>query len=137
MVCTEEHGLLTWYFLRHSDSANGPNQRLVPVRGETEAESSTESLNTKTIYFISDKNVKDGTDDTLSNISYKDDIDTIQPVNDIIYNTILIGEKIPILQCEDCEVIQAQVKSRAAQFHQEQKMLLVSIGENQATDVMM
>ena len=45
----------------------------------------------QSIFLAND--VEDGTDNTLSDICYKDDIYTIQHVNEIIDNNILIGEK--------------------------------------------
>ena len=56
------------------------------VSGETK----TESLITEPINFILSNKVKDGTDDTLPDIRYKDAIDAIQHSNEIIDNNIFI-----------------------------------------------
>ena len=109
---------------------------MVPASGETNTKSSTESLNTELINFISANKVDYGTDDTLPTIIYKDAIDTIQKSNDIIYNNILIRRMFLLPQGEYVEVVHAQFKVRDAQFYQEQEMLLVSPGEGQATDGM-
>ena len=97
----------------------------------------TESLNTEPINFISDNEVEDGNDDTLLDISYKDDIDTIQHVNDIIDNNILIRKTFLLPQGEDGEVIRAQVKARDAEFNLKQEMFLISLCEGQDTEGMM
>ena len=97
----------------------------------------TESLNTEPINFISDNEVEDGNDDTLLDISYKDDIDTIQHVNDIIDNNILIRKTFLLPQGEDGEVICAQVKARDAEFNLKQEMFLISLCEGQDTEGMM
>ena len=68
---------------------------MVPVSGETKTESSNESFNTESINFILANKVGDGTDDTIPNISHKDAIHTIQHVNDIIDNNILIEKNVP------------------------------------------
>ena len=93
---------------------------MVPVSGET----NTESLNTKPINFISANKVEDGTA-----IIYKDDIDTIQYINDIIYHNILTGKNSLPTQGEEGEVIRSQVKACADEFNQEQDMFLVSIDD--------
>ena len=59
---------------------------MLPVSGET----NTESLITEPINFILSNKVKDGTDDTLPDIRYKDAIDAIQHSNEIIDNNIFI-----------------------------------------------
>ena len=97
----------------------------------------TESLNTEPINFILDNEVEDWNDDTLLDISYKDDIDTIQHVNDIIDNNILIRKTFLLPQGEDGEVIRAQVKARDAEFNLKQEMFLISLCEGQDTEVMM
>ena len=88
------------------------------------------------VSFILDNEVEDGTDDTLPGNIYKDSMDTVKHVSDIIYHNILISKKILLPQVEDSEVIHAQVKARDAQFDPEKDMLLVSLVEGQDTDIM-
>ena len=88
---------------------------MLPVSGETK----TESLITEPINFILSNKVKDGTDDTLPDIRYKDAIDAIQHSNEIIDNNIFIVKKFLLPRGEDGEFIRAQVKARAVQFDQE------------------
>ena len=68
-----------------------PNCRMVPGSGDTK----TEYLNTEPINFILSNKVEDGTDDTIPDTSCKDAIDTIQHINEIIDNNILIRKNVP------------------------------------------
>ena len=58
---------------------------MVPVSRETKKESS----NIEPVNFISANKVEDETDDKLASISYKDVIDTMKHVNEIIDHNIL------------------------------------------------
>ena len=89
MVFTKDHGLISRSIFRHANSPTYTNRRMVPVSGETEKESS----NIDTVHFISANEVEDGPDDTLPDISYKDAIDTIQHIHDIMDHNILIRGK--------------------------------------------
>ena len=89
-----------------------------PFSGETDTESSTEPLNTEPINCFSAEYVEDSTYYTLPTIIYKDYIDTIQHINDIINNNILIVKIILLPQVEYDKVIHYQVKACAAQFKQ-------------------
>ena len=109
-----------------------PNLRMVPASGKAK----TESLNAYLTNFILDNEAQDGTDDALPDIRYTYAIDTIRQVNEIIDYNILIRKTFLFTQGEDGEFIRSQVKVCAAQFDQDQEMLLVSLCEVQATDVM-
>ena len=102
-VWTEEHVLLARYFLRHAKINTDPNRCIVPFSGETKTKSSTESLNTEPINFISGTKVEYGTDDNLLTISYKYAIDAIQQFNNIIDNNIIIGKMFLIPRGEDVD----------------------------------
>ena len=89
---------------------------MVQVSGEIKEESS----NFEPVNFVSANEVKDGTDDTLPTLIYKDAIDTIHQVNEIMDHKIVTGKTFLIPHGEDGEVIHAQVKARYAQFDQDQ-----------------
>ena len=97
---------------------------MVPVSGETKRESS----NIDPVSSISDNDVDYGTDDTLPDISYKDAIDIIQYINDIIDHNILTSE--------DGEVIRAQLKALDELFDQDLEMFLVSLDNVQDNVIM-
>ena len=79
------------------------------------------------VSFILDNEVEDGTDDTLPGNIYKDSMDTVKHVSDIIYHNILISKKCLLPQNEDSEIIHDQVQARAEKFYQEKEMILVSL----------
>ena len=83
-----------------------------------------ESSNFEPVNFVSDNEVKYGTDYTLTTLIYKDDIDTIHPVNDIIDHNIVTRKTFLVPYGEDGEVIRAQVKAWTDQFDQEHDMFL-------------
>ena len=76
----EYHGLLARYFLWRAYIPTDINLCMVPVSWETKKE----SPNIEPVNFILDDEVEDGTDDTLTYISYKDAINIIQHVHGII-----------------------------------------------------
>ena len=86
--------------------------------------------------FILANKVDAWTDNTLPTISYKYAINTIEHINDIIENNILIIKTFLLPQGDDGEVIHAKVKVCAAKFDKEQDKFLVSLGKGQANDVM-
>ena len=105
---------------------------MVPVSGEIKEESS----NFEPVNFVSDNEVKDGTDDILPKLSYKYSIDTIRQVNYIIDHNIVIG-KISLLTHGDyVEVIRDQFNAQDAHFDQEQEIFLVSLSEVRYSDIM-
>ena len=87
--------------------------------------------------FVLDNDIEYWTYDTLPTIIYEVDIDTIQHVNEIIDNNILIWRTFLLLQDENAKFIHTQVKARAAHFDQEQAIFLVSLGEGRYTDIML
>ena len=95
-----------------------------------------ESSNFEPVNFVSDNEVKDGTDNTLPTLRYKYAIDTIHQVNEIIDHSIVTKNTFLLPHGEDGEVIRDQVKSWAAQFYQDQEMFLFSLGEGQDTNIM-
>ena len=68
--------------------------------------------------------------------SYKDAINTIHQINNIIYHQIFIRKTYLLPHGKYGEVICAQVKSWDSQFDQDQDIFLVSLDEVQATDIM-
>ena len=105
---------------------------MVRVSGDINEESSI----FEAVKFISDNEVRYGTDATLPDISYKYIIDRIHNVNKIIDNNIIIKEIFLPPQGKYIEVICAQVKPWAAQFDQDQEVFVVSVREFQDTDIM-
>ena len=105
---------------------------MVQVSGEIKEE----SYNFEPVNFVSANEVKDGTENTLPSLSYKDNIGSINQVNKIIYHNIVTGKTFMIPKGEDGEVIRDQVKSRDAHLDQEKEIFLVSLGEGQDTDIL-
>ena len=105
---------------------------MVPVSGQIKEESSNFEL----VNFVSVDKVKYGTDGTILTLIYKDGIDTICQLNEIIDQNIFIGNTLLQPHGEDGELIRAQVNTWSDQFDQEQEMLLVSIIEGRATYTM-
>ena len=71
----------------------------------------------------------------LPKLRYKDAIETIHQVKEIIDHNIDIIKTLLQYHGEDGEAIRAQVKAWADQFDQDQEMFLVSLGDGQATDI--
>ena len=72
----------------------------------------------------------------LLTLSYNDAVYNFYQVNEIINHNIFIRKTLLLPHCKDGEGIPDQVKTRSAQFDQDQQMFLVSIGEGQATGIM-
>ena len=71
----------------------------------------------------------------LPPISYNDTINTFLQIKKVTDHNIVIRNKFLLPHGKNGEVICAQVKARAEHFDREQEMLLFSIGEVEATEI--
>ena len=72
--------------LYNDNITTDPKRQMVQFSGEIKEESS----NFEPVNFVFANEVKDGTNDTLTELIYKSAIDTIHQVNKIIYHNIFI-----------------------------------------------
>ena len=72
----------------------------------------------------------------LTKPRYRDAIETIHQVKEIIDHNIDIIKTLLQYHGEDGEAIRAQVKAWADQFYQQQEIFIVILGEVQATYIM-